>query len=307
MGRYATGVIRIGTAGWSYMSGPGKWAGVFYPRGTSDPLEFYARFFETVEVNSTFYRPISAETAEGWARKTPDGFNFSIKLFQKFTHPKMYQEATGEVANVANDDFTAFISGIRPLEEVRKLGPLLAQYPPSFRRSDAGVDQLRRLADQLARYQLVVELRHKSWLENDKTLELLRDHGLSWVHTDEPFVSDAGGTMPITGPIAYLRFHGRNAKDWWRGDRDERYNYLYSLKEQTQLAQRITAIPRVAADTYVAYNNHFGGKAVANALEMKLLLGQPIPEDVPQALLEAFPELAQLVEQEGVERDSADR
>ena len=284
------------------MSGKGKWAGVFYPKGTADPLAFYARFFETVEVNSTFYRPISAEMANGWASKTPDGFKFSVKLYQKFTHPKMFEEATGETAEIDADDFGSFIEGIKPLAENAKLGPLLAQYPPSFRRSASNMDTLKRLADHLSQYPLVVELRHKSWTEDDKTLELLRDSGISWVHTDEPFISEAGGTMPITGPIAYLRFHGRNAKEWWRGDRDERYNYLYSPKEQAQLAQRVTAIPRVAADTYVAYNNHFGGKAVANGLEMKLLLGQQIPDDVPEPLLKEFPDLAQLIEKEKVER-----
>jgi len=289
------------------MSGKGKWAGVFYPKGTSDPLEFYARFFETVEVNSTFYRPIEADVAERWAQKAPEGFKFSIKLFQKFTHPKMYKDATGEAADLEADDFKSFISGIKPLDAEGKLGPLLAQYPPSFKRSGAAMDQLERLAEQLSGYSLVLELRHRGWMDDDKTLEVLRDHGISWVHTDEPLISDAGGTMPITGPIAYLRFHGRNAKEWWRGDRDERYNYLYSLKEQTHLAQRITAIPRVAADTYVAYNNHFGGKAVANALEMKLLLGQEVREPIPEPLLLEFPELAQLVEKESVERDPEDR
>ena len=295
-------MIRIGTAGWSYMSGKGKWAGVFYPKGTSDPLEFYARFFETVEVNSTFYRPIDAKMAESWARKTPDGFKFSVKLYQKFTHPKMFQEATGELARVDADDFKSFIAGLKPLSADGKLGPLLAQYPPSFRRSDTNMETLKRLADKLSGHPIVVELRHKSWMDDGKTLELLRDTGISWVHTDEPYISDAGGTVPITGPIAYLRFHGRNAREWWRGDRDERYNYLYSLKEQTQLAQRITAIPRVTADTYVAYNNHFGGKAVANALEMKLLLGQEIPDDIPKPLLEEFPDLAELIDKEAVER-----
>ena len=296
-------MIRIGTAGWSYMSGKGKWAGIFYPKGTADPIQFYARFFDTVEVNSTFYHPVSADMAKSWASKTGDGFKFSLKLYQKFTHPKMFEAATGEAAEVDAEDFRSFVEGIKPLADSGKLGPLLAQYPPSFRRSAATMEVLKRLSDQLSDYPLVVELRHRSWMGDDTTLELLRDAGISWVHTDEPFISDAGGTMPITGPIAYLRFHGRNAKEWWRGDRDERYNYLYSLKEQTQLAQRVTAIPRVAADTYVAYNNHFGGKAVANALQMKLLLGQQIPEDVPKPLLEEFPELAQLIEKEAVERD----
>jgi len=286
------------------MSGDGKWAGVFYPRGTKDALPFYTRFFDTVEVNSTFYRPISAEVAEGWAQKTPDGFKFAVKLYQKFTHPKMFEDATGEAADIDADDFTSFLATIQPLAHHGKLGPLLAQYPPSFRRSPDNMDGLKRLADQFAGYPVVLELRHKSWTEDDKTLELLRDHGISWVHTDEPFISDSGGAMPITGPVAYLRFHGRNAKDWWRGDRDERYNYLYSLKEQTQLAQRITSLPRVSADTYVAYNNHFGGKAVANGLEMKLMLGQQVPEDVPQPLLEAFPDLAKLIDEEKMERSS---
>ena len=104
------------------------------------------------------------------------------------------------------------------------------------------------------------------------------------------------------GALAYLRFHGRNAQNWWKGDSDERYNYLYSLKEQSHLAQRITAMPSITTDTYVVYNNHFGGKAVANALQMKLLLGQAIPDDVPLPLLKAFPELADLIQKEGVER-----
>lgn len=298
-------MIRVGTAGWSYTSGKGKWMGVFYPSARVDPLEFYAHFFEIVEVNSTFYRPLTPQMAETWARKAPERFQFSVKLYQKFTHPKMFAQATGgAAAEVSVEDFREFSASVAPLKDAGKLGPLLAQYPPSFRRSDAATDQLRRLADQLHGYAIVVELRHRSWMQDEKALELLRDSGLSWVHTDEPFISSAGGTMPLTGPIAYLRFHGRNAQEWWRGDSDERYNYLYSLAEQSQLAQRITAIPSIAPDTYVVYNNHFGGKAVANALQMKLLLGQDIRPDVPRQLLNAFPELAQLIAQEAVERDA---
>jgi uncharacterized protein YecE (DUF72 family) len=139
-------------------------------------------------------------------------------------------------------------------------------------------------------------------MDDERTLDLLRSNGLSWVHTDEPLITSAGGTMPQTGALAYLRFHGRNAQDWWRGDRDERYNYLYSMKEQAHLAQRITAMPSMTTDSYVVYNNHFGGKAVANALQMKLLLGQAIPDDVPPPLVKAFPELAELIENEEAER-----
>src|SRR5437867_3200768 len=101
-------MIHVGTAGWSYPSGPGKWTGVFYPKGEKDPLSFYARFFDIVEVNSTFYRTVDPDVARAWAEKTPKDFHFAVKLFQKFTHPKMYEEATGKDADIKRDDFERF-------------------------------------------------------------------------------------------------------------------------------------------------------------------------------------------------------
>ena len=87
-------MIRVGTSGWSYPSGKGTWKGVFYPPGTRDELAYYAERFDTVEVNSTFYRVQSPQTALSWTRRTPADFLFSIKLFQKFTHPELYLKKT---------------------------------------------------------------------------------------------------------------------------------------------------------------------------------------------------------------------
>jgi uncharacterized protein YecE (DUF72 family) len=131
---------------------------------------------------------------------------------------------------------------------------------------------------------------------------VLRAHRVSWVHTDEPKIAESVGHVPGTGPIGYFRFHGRNFKDWWRGDRETRYNYLYSPKEQASLAQQITDVAGTAGQTYVAYNNHYRGKAAANALQMKLLLGQRVPDDVPTPLLDEYPDLAELLERESAER-----
>lgn len=124
--------IHIVTSGWSYPRGEGTWNGYFYPPRIKSELEYYSRFFNTVEVNSTFYRPPDPHVSEGWARKTPDGFLFAVKLWQKFTHPAMYREATGEAAAISAADAEIFKTGLDPLVKSGKLGALLAQFPPSF-------------------------------------------------------------------------------------------------------------------------------------------------------------------------------
>ena len=122
----------IGTSGWSYPKGEGTWNGYFYPPGTRDELEYYSRFFNTVEINSSFYRPPNPGIAANWVKRVPEGFLFAVKLWQKFTHPKMYEAATGEVAAISAGDVDLFRSGIEPLARSGKLGAILAQFPPSF-------------------------------------------------------------------------------------------------------------------------------------------------------------------------------
>src|SRR5881227_3673294 len=117
--------LYIGTSGWSYPKGAGAWDGTFYPPRLKDPdkLAFYARYFNTVEINSTFYRPPSPYAAHAWAARVPGDFRFTAKLWQKFTHPKMFAAATGQPAGVQEEDFRVFEEGIRPLAEAGKLGP----------------------------------------------------------------------------------------------------------------------------------------------------------------------------------------
>ena len=299
-------MIRIGTAGWSYPSGDGKWTGIFYPEDrTVDQLSFYARYFNLVEINNTFYRPPSPSTTRTWVEKTPKDFLFAVKIYQKFTHPKMFEEATGDKPKLGASDYKRFEEGIEPLAKADKLGPLLAQFPTSFKRDDKSMEHLEALLERFSAYQLVVELRHRSWTEDDSVAKLFEAHEAGWVRIDEPHFKTSIRHIPNVGPVGYFRFHGRNFKDWWKGDRDARYNYLYSPQEQAELAQQVTDVASAARNTHVAYNNHYGGKAVANALQMRLLLGQEIDAEIPETLLEAFPDLAKLVESEKVERDEA--
>ena len=120
----------VGTSGWSYPRGEGTWKGHFYPPGTRDELAYYSGIFNTVEVNSSFYRPPEPSTTAAWARETPTGFLFSVKLWQKFTHPRMYEEATGQSSAISAGDVELFRSSLEPL----MMNPnLIFQSPPKPR------------------------------------------------------------------------------------------------------------------------------------------------------------------------------
>jgi uncharacterized protein YecE (DUF72 family) len=294
-------MIYVGTAGWSYPEGKGKWNGIFYPADRKvDQLSFYAEHFNAVEINSSFYRPIAPHVAASWARKTPPEFRFTAKLYQKFTHPKMYKEATGEDADVRRADFAQFKEGLAPLVEAGKLGALLAQFPPSFKASEETHEQLDDLLRELADYPLAVELRHRSWSDDPDVGRLLHEHGVAWVVIDEPKFRTSVGAVPLTSRLGYFRFHGRNAKEWWHGDRETRYDYLYSGAEQTQLAGEVQTVAERAQDTYVFYNNHYRAKAVANATQLKLALGQPASGEFTPEMLAEYPELATALRGEAV-------
>jgi len=285
-------VIYVGTAGWSYPQGEGRWDGLFYPRDRRvDKLAYYASHFDAVEINSSFYRPLSPEYAATWARKTPSNFRFTAKLYQKFTHPRMYQEATGSEADLRRDDFDLFKAGLAPLVDAGKLGALLAQFPASFKADDEAFTHLEDLVRQFADYRLAVELRHRSWTDNTDAARLLAESGVAWCIIDEPKFRTSVGAVPLTGRLGYFRFHGRNAADWWHGDRETRYNYLYSAPEQSGLATEVQEVAAHADDTYVFYNNHYRAKAVVNATQLKAALGQPIQADFTDEMLTTYQEL----------------
>jgi uncharacterized protein YecE (DUF72 family) len=181
-------VFRIGTSGWSYPpSGEGTWKGVFYPPGKVDELSYYADRFNTVEVNSTFYRPPAPGVVWKWAQKTPPNFEFTVKLWQKFTHPEMFVQTTGKDATISQADVDMFTEGLDPLVKAKKLGCLLVQFPPRFHFEEQNRQHLESTLRSFRNFPLAVELRHKSWSDRlDETEKLLNSYGASLVYIDEP-------------------------------------------------------------------------------------------------------------------------
>jgi uncharacterized protein YecE (DUF72 family) len=311
--------LRIGTSGWSYPTGKGTWNGIFYPatrskpRGTAgfDELRFYAEHFDTVEVNSTFYGQPRRDVCQSWVERTPRDFEFSLKLYQKFTHPRMFREAaqrtapgTGGglldlLAQVTQSDIDDFRSAIEPLAGARKLGALLAQFPPSFKDTPASRDYLLRLLESFSDYPVAVELRHKSWSDAmSDTLALLGAFGAAFVQIDEPKfrLSIRQNYLPNVNGFYYMRLHGRNAAQWWRHDNSEdRYNYLYSADELREFADIAGAARAIVKKSYLYANNHFAAKAVTNAVMLKAQLGQPLTGEYPPELVEHYPEIADIV------------
>jgi uncharacterized protein YecE (DUF72 family) len=311
--------LHIGTSGWSYPSGEGTWNGLFYPKSRSkragtagfDELRFYAEHFDTVEVNSTFYGQPRTEVTRTWVARTPPGFQFSLKLYQKFTHPKMFREAalktapgTGGalldlLAHVTAADIDEFRRGIDPLANAGRVGALLAQFPPSFKDTPASRGYLTQLLRAFNDYPVAVELRHRSWSDAiGDTLSMLNAFGAAWVQIDEPKFrfSIRQNYLPNVKSFYYMRLHGRNVAQWWHHEhRDDRYNYLYSADELSEFADVAGAASELVRKSYLYANNHFAAKSVVNAVMLKAQLGQPIEGDYPPEIVERYPEIADLV------------
>jgi len=303
------GEIRIGTSGWSYPAGKGTWNGIFYPvppgkrsgRGSRfDDLRFYAEHFNTVEINSTFYGVPTPATTRGWAERTPPGFEFSLKLFQKFTHPDMFLKSTGgDPWTLGQTDVDDFKGAIEPLASAGKLGALLAQFPASFRNEPDTHAYLEWLLERFKDYPVAVELRHRSWSDEPaETLQMLDAFGAAWAQIDEPKFrfSIRQNLLPNVRTFYYLRLHGRNAAQWWKHEASEdRYNYLYSADELRPFAEAARDAARDVKKAYLYANNHFSAKSVANAAILKHDLGQPLEGEYPQEFVDRYPDLKGLV------------
>lgn len=208
-----------------------------------------------------------------------------MKLWQKFTHPKMYEEATGQDALIAQRDVDVFRKSMEPLARANKLGALLAQFPPSFKNDEAGRDILEGIANAFGEYRVAVELRHRSWSDDKKTADLLRENNMAWVEIDEPrFSTSVANEVPLTSETAYFRFHGRNAKDWWHGDTETRYRYLYNEEEIKQLAERVKEARSKTKLLFAFFNNHWQAYAPRNANDLKKALGVTV-EQIPMPLV----------------------
>lgn len=277
-----SGEIRVGTSGWHYPRGNGTWNGPFYPlkrpRGF-DELRFYAERFNTVEVNATFYRQPEADMSRKWLERTPDGFLFSIKLFQKFTHPDMYLARPGATDwDVTAGDIDLFRAGLDPIASANRLGALLVQFPSSFHATPDAREYVSWLLRAFRDYPRAVEFRHKSWAESGTdTVARLDAEGAALVQIDEPFAH--WHRAPEThAPLAYFRLHGRNSAQWWAHEQaEDRYNYLYTEAELQPFADETKAEAALEKRVLVYFNNHFSAKAVANADILKNQLGELAP------------------------------
>jgi uncharacterized protein YecE (DUF72 family) len=308
--------VRVGTSGWSYPSGLGTWNGIFYPpRGArgfraTDELSFYAEHFDTVEVNSTFYRPPAARTTARWVAQTPDRFEFSVKLYQKFTHAMTvgHGPQAGDRAQAASslprptpDDVGIFKAGIEPIAASGKLGAVLAQFPPGFHHDRASLDYIATLLETFRDYPMAIELRHRSWSDaGAATADLLGRFQAAWVQIDEPKFRQSIRQNLVANieRLSYMRLHGRNAAQWWSPELPEdRYNYLYSREELRPFAAAVTAARSEVRKAYLYLNNHFAAKSVVNATVLKHELGQGVTGEYRPEILDAYPELRDIVPQ----------
>lgn len=283
-------MIRIGPAGWSYED----WEGIVYPpkKGSKfDPLAYLADFFDTIELNNTFYRSPTPQMGKSWVKRIQSNprFKFTAKLYRNFTHERQA---------LTEGDEEAFKNGMAPLMENQRLGALLLQFPYSFHSTEDSWNYLKELAGKFREYPLVLEVRHASW-DRGSVYQFLRETGIGFCNIDQPQVSySIGATKKVTSAVGYLRLHGRNVKEWFRegAGRDARYDYLYNEFELFELTERIRQIAQEAEETYVITNNHYRGKAVCNALELKAkLAGKNVK--IPEILIQHYPQLQEIQEE----------
>jgi len=281
--------IRCGIAGWSYPD----WAGRVYGKGVRDQLAFIARYVDLIEINNTFYRPPEAKNAASWVRRTAalPGFLFSAKLHQDVTH-----RFTIEPSTVA-----AFREGLEPIRSAGKLSHLLAQFRYDFADGPGSRDLLHRIRENFGSLaELVIEVRHASWQSLD-ALEFLRGLGITVANLDFPLARDSFSLEKcLIGRNGYFRLHGRNRKAWFdaKAGRDETYDYLYSPRELARIRERAVSLAISYQSLTIVANNHYRGKEVANALELKhLLTGRKV--EVPPALVEEYPRLREIAVEPG--------
>jgi len=276
--------VRIGPAGWSYPD----WKGVVYPDPEPegfDPLTYLARYFDTIEINSTFYRPPHPRNSYRWVKRTSGNsdFRFTVKLYRKFTH---------ERDELKPQEEQQWKRGMEPLIDSGRLGAILMQFPYSFHYSRENLDYLYALRRTFSALPLVLEIRHRSW-DRPETFDFLRDIEVGFCNIDQPRISySQPPTSRVTSPVAYVRLHGRNVRDWFRKNagRDDRYNYLYSGPELEEWRQRIDLLKKEAPQVYVIANNHYRGQAVCNSLQLKSML-EKRAVSVPASLLPVYPRL----------------
>jgi uncharacterized protein YecE (DUF72 family) len=292
--------------------------GSFYPKKSMPAearLRWYARFFDTVELNASFYAIPAARNAVLWAERTPSGFLFNVKAYGLMTghhprpetlpaelrlllprHPRLTRrgeiEAGAFPPEALDQVFRIFREAIDPLARAGKLGYVLFQLAPWVRFDHARLDYLAALPARLPGLTLAVEFRDRSWLPDhvDETLRALRASGLAHVIVDAPATPNAVPYVPeVTARTAVFRLHGRNAEGWLRQLRGEepavreKYDYLYTEDELRALLPDVETAAGESERVFISFNNNNRAFPVQNASMVKRLLGQPA-EPLPRDL-----------------------
>lgn len=258
--RCKPGPIRVGTSGFSFAD----WVGPFYPPGTrsGEMLDFYQQQFNTVEINATYYRMPTPQMMTGMLRRTPPDFRFMVKLPGALTHKRDRESSPAR----------EFLEACAPLLDAGRFAGALAQFPYSFKRSAQNEAYLHWLRTVVPGPPLFAEFRHASW-DKPELSDFLKETDLGFCSVDEPALAGLFPRRALrAGPIAYVRFHGRNAADWWSGGA-LRYSYDYAAEELHQWIDLIKEMAGGAEQTYLFFNNCHAGHAVKNARMMEELLG----------------------------------
>jgi uncharacterized protein YecE (DUF72 family) len=275
-------MIRFGIAGWDYKD----WWGPVYPASRPhgfDPLVYLSRFFDLVEINSTYYGPGSPKAAESWVQRVRENprFRFTAKLWKRFTHDRDQAWTTAEVDQVR--------SALEPIAKAGRLGCVVAQFPWSFKRTPESEEWLGDVLNAFADFPLAVEVHHASW-NQPAFYASLAEKTVGIVNIDQPaFHHSIKPGATVTAPVGYVRLHGRNFENWFRENAEshERYDYLYTEDELKAWLDRIHAIAEKTRETYVITNNHYLGKAPANAAMLRKLYGE-VDVTVPAELEAAY-------------------
>ena len=276
----------LGCSGWNYGEIPekGGWLNIFYPTKETKRLRYYSEFFNTVEMDSTFYEEFYSKMTKGlffgMVKATPQNFEFSIKVPERITHRKKL-----DINKDVIIDFKEFLAKISPLYDSGKLGAILIQLPPSF--SIEYFKTLEKFLGNIPRkpdkheidntiikanndYQYAIEFRHPSW-NTEGPWELLKHYNIANVITDSPEkenLSFLSNSLVTSAEHSFIRFHGRNTSSghYW-------YNYLYSKKELEPWIDKVRKLKNQTKKLRIYFNNHYGGKAVINALQFKEMNG----------------------------------
>lgn len=267
--------------------GIGSWAddayeGVLYPPElpAKQRLSGYARRFNHVEVNSTYYSTPRASLTAQWVEQTPAGFTFNIKLHRAFSQSPAKTAATGNLTKL-------LLEGVQPLIEAKRLGVFFLVLPPTFGPERHQLEELDGLASALQPQVLAVELRHREWVQEKRrasTLGYFKERRIAWISVDMPRLDDPSlmppGDEVTRTDLAYLRLHGRNPRYLEANSAAERHQYLYSAPELKEIVRRVRAMERQAQQVHVIANNHATDFALRTALALQEMLASNL-DSVP--------------------------